>query len=250
MESTANERRSAGAAFNKVVAWIAFALLGLFVIFLLLPRVGSGPAAPRTECKNHMVQLALAMQSYHEVYGCFPPAYIADKEGRPMHSWRVLLLPFLEFGDLYKEYTFDEPWNGPHNRELAALPIELFRCPSDTGRKTDTSYFVVVGPRTIFPGASSIKIADIADGTSNTILIVETVESGINWLEPRDMSYEEALRGINPKTAWGISSRHEGVAQVALADGRVRFLPDKTPVDQLRLFLERDDGQTVSWPQY
>jgi prepilin-type processing-associated H-X9-DG protein len=76
--------------------------------------------------------------------------------------------------------------------------------------------------------------------------LVEAVDSGINWLEPRDMSYEEALRGINPKTGWGISSRHDGGAQVAFADGSSPLLPDDTPLEKLRLFLERNDGQPVS----
>jgi len=250
METSPPKRWSAGGIIETTLVWGGVLLLVGFFVLTILPPTSGHVYPRRTECKSHLKQLALAMHNYHDKYGSFPPAYIADKNGRPMHSWRVLLLPFLAFDHLYKEYRFDEPWNGPHNRELAALPIQLFHCPADTGTKSDTSYVVVVGPKTIFPGASSIKIADIADGTSNTILMVETVDSGINWLEPRDMSYEEALRGINPKTGWGISSRHEGGAQVALADGSVRFLPDKTPVDQLRLFLERDDGQTVSWPQY
>jgi prepilin-type processing-associated H-X9-DG protein len=239
--------RSTDLILERVIVWGGVVLLVGFLILIVLPPVTDrGRPYRRTECKNHLKQLALAMHNYHDKYGSFPPAYIADKNGRPMHSWRVLLLPFLEFGPLYDQYRFDEPWNGRHNRELAALPIQLFHCPADTGTKTDSSYFVVVGPKTIFPGASSIKIADITDGTSNTILLVEAVDSGINWLEPRDMSYEEALRGINPKTGWGISSRHDGGAQVAFADGSSPLLPDDTPLEKLRLFLERNDGQPVS----
>jgi hypothetical protein len=251
METPLPKRWSAGTIIENTLVWGGVALLvGFFVLTILPPSRDHGHAYRRTECKNHLKQLALAMHNYHDKYGSFPPAYVADKNGRPMHSWRVLLLPFLELGPLYDQYRFDEPWNGPHNRLLAESAPSLFHCPFDTDAKTDASYLVVVGPKTIFPGASSIKIADITDGTSNTILLVEAVDSGINWLEPRDMSYEEALRGINPKTGWGISSHHEGGAQVALADGSVRLLPDKTPVEQFRLFLERDDGQTVSWPQY
>jgi prepilin-type processing-associated H-X9-DG protein len=243
--------RSTDLILERVIVWGGVVLLVGFLILIVLPPVTDrGRPYRRTECKNHFKQLALAMHNYHDKYGSFPPAYIADKNGRPMHSWRVLLLPFLEFDSLYKQYRFDEPWNGPHNRLLAEPAPSLFHCPSDTGTKTDTSYLVVVGPKTIFPGASSIKIADITDGTSNTILMVEAVESGINWLEPRDMSYEEALRGINPKTGWGISSHHEGGAQVAFADGSSPLLSDDTPIEKLRLFLERNDGQTVSWPRY
>jgi Protein of unknown function (DUF1559) len=241
--------RSTDKILERVIVWgFVFGLLGFMAALVLLPGPGSRDAPRRTECKSHLKQLALAMHNYHDAYGCFPPAYIADKGGRPMHSWRVLLLPFMEFDSLYKEYRFDEPWNGPHNRKLAELPIALFRCPLDSGRKTDTNYFVVDGPKTVFPGDKSIKVADITDGTSNTILLVEAADSGINWLEPRDMSYVEAVRGINPKSGWGISSRHQGGAEVALADGSTRFLPDNIPADQMPRILQRDDGLPISWP--
>ncbi len=250
METSRPERSSAAKVIKGGLLWSAVALLvGFFVLALFLPATSSGRPARRTDCKNRLKQLALAMHAYHDTYGSFPPAYIADKSGRPMHSWRVLLLPFLEFGPLYDQYRFDEPWNGPHNRELAKLPIALFHCPADTGATTDSSYFVVVGPKTIFPGATSTSIKDIPDGTSNTILLVEATDSAINWLEPRDMSCVEAVRGINPKSGWGISSHHEEAVEVALADGSVRRLPNDTPAKTLRLLLERDDGQEVSWPQ-
>lgn len=244
------ERRSASTPREKVTTWIVVGIFVLVLMYLFLPDVGSRPAPGRLECKSHMKQLALAMHNYHEAYGCFPPAYIADKDGRPMHSWRVLLLPFLEFRPLYEQYRFDEPWNGPHNQKLAALPLQIFRCPLDTSSETNTSYFVVVGSQTVFPGAVPVSTKDIPDGTSNTVLLVEAADSGINWLEPRDMSYEEAIRGLNPKSGWGISSHHkDGGACVAFGDGSVRYLPDDTPVDQLQRILERNDGQPVSWPQ-
>jgi prepilin-type processing-associated H-X9-DG protein len=222
-------------------------LLGAGLIVATLPAVSCPGHPTRTDCKNNLRQLALAMRNYHDTYRSFPPAYIADKEGRPIHSWRVLLLPFLGCSALYEQYRFDEPWNGPHNRTLASVMPSVFRCPFDTGPETTTSYVVVVGSKTIFPPNKTIAIKDITDGTSNTILLVEAADSGINWLEPRDMSYLEAVRGINPKSGWGISSHHDGGAQVALADGSVRFLSDETAVEQLRRMLERDDGLPVSF---
>jgi hypothetical protein len=254
METSLPKRWSARKASGKVITWGAVAVLGGLFILMMLPPVSCVYSrTPRTECKYNLKALAQAMHDYHDAYHSFPPAYIADKDGRPMHCWRVLLLPFLESHPLYEQYRFDEPWNGPHNRTLASQMPSVFRCPSDAGPENTTSYLVAVGPKTIFPGAVPIRIRDITDGTSNTILLVEAADSGINWLEPRDMSYVEAVRGINPKSGWGISSRHEEGergAQVALADGSVRFLPNETPVDQLRLFLERNDGQPVSWPRY
>src|SRR4051812_11083639 len=64
-------------------------------------------------CDGQMRQIALAMRSYQADYGCLPPAYIADAQGKPMHSWRVLLLPYLDQAGLYDAYNFGEPWDGP-----------------------------------------------------------------------------------------------------------------------------------------
>lgn len=237
-----------------LVEWISVGIVvllgGFLILALILPPVQTcGPPARRTECKNNLKQLALAMHNYHDEYGSFPPAYIADEGGRPMHSWRVLLLPFLENRELYELYRFDEPWNGPHNRLLGSLMPRAFRCPSDEGPASNTSYLVVAGPKTVFPGATSVGIKDITDGTANTILLVEAAGSGINWLEPRDLSYEEALHGVNTKAAagmnLGISSHHEGGAQAAFVDGSVRYLRDTLTADQLRPLLERNDGQLV-----
>jgi uncharacterized protein DUF1559 len=68
----------------------------------------------------------VAVATYHDTYGTLPPAYIADAEGKPLHSWRVLLLPFLEQRELYEQYDFDEPWDGPNNRKLLAQRPSVF----------------------------------------------------------------------------------------------------------------------------
>jgi hypothetical protein len=235
----------AGPPPKKPFAGLFFKIFGALAVFfalvlLLLPEPGSGPAGPRTVCKNNIKQIALALHNYHDEYGCFPPAYIADRNGRPMHSWRVLLLPFLEFKPVYQQYRFDEPWDGPRNREIAALNLQIFRCPSDSNPEGDTNYLVVVGPKTVFPGAKCVRISEITSGTTNTILLVEVAGSGIKWAEPRDLSIVEAARGINPKLGLGISSHHEGGAQIALVDGSVRFFKDGAPPADLRAFCERD----------
>src|SRR5205823_4350421 len=150
------------------------------------------------------------------------------------HSWRVLILPFLEQKQFYDEYRFDEPWDGPHNSQLANRLLDVFNCPTEnheTGRKTTpmTSYVAVVGPETAWPGKQTRRTEDVADGTSSTLLVVEIANSGIHWMEPRDLHVLQMAPTINPKAGQGISSRHIGGAQVLFADGSVRFLSEKLP---------------------
>ena len=103
-----------------MLALVGFLLCaGLPMIALLLPAVQSArEAARRAQCSNNLKQIGLAFHNYHDSYGCLPPAYIPDGNGQPMHSWRVLILPFVEQSPLYDQYDFDEPWNGPNNSKL------------------------------------------------------------------------------------------------------------------------------------
>jgi len=104
--------------------------LGLFVglgVFAKVIRDGiaaAPEAARRSQCSNNLCQIAVAMQAYHATYRYFPPAYTVDGNGRPLHSWRVLLLPFLQQKPLYDQIRLDEPYDGPHN----GLLFETLKC--------------------------------------------------------------------------------------------------------------------------
>jgi hypothetical protein len=212
--------------------------VGGIIIALLLPTIRT-PRAParRASCQNNLKQIMIALQNYHDVYHRFPPAYVADENGKPMHSWRVLILPFLEQKPLYDLYRFDEPWDGPNNSKLAG-ELKILRCPADgTGGKGQTSYVAVVGPGTAWPGAKSIDLADIKDGSSSTILVVEVHNSGISWMEPRDLDVSQMPMTINPKTGLGISSSHPRCAQAARADGSVFSIDENTPPETIRAML-------------
>ena len=233
---------------NERVLWGVLLSGLLYWLFLLTspePNRRRGP----TPCKKNLHQIAIALHNYHDTYHCFPPAYVADASGRPMHSWRVLILPFLDKDELYTQYRFDEPWDGPNNRRLTDQTKSVFHCPSDkSGAPTDTSYVVVVGPSTVFPGTECTRFDDITDGQVNTILVVEMANSGIHWMEPRDLAFEDAIKGVNPKEGPGISSGHEGGAQIAKGDATVKFISNQTPKETLRWLLERNDGHVV--PDY
>src|SRR5215469_5447541 len=188
-------------------------LLGALLIFyLLLPTVRSGtPPYALIMCRNNLKQIGLGLQNYADVYQCFPPAYVADKDGRPMHSWRVLILPYIEQKALYSQYDFDEPWDGPHNRLLASKMPACYHCEKDgPSAGTATSYVAISGAETLLSDGACSSFADVKDGTSTTLAVVEVASSGINWMEPRDLPFTALGRGLNPGAGKGISSGHPG----------------------------------------
>ena len=131
----------------------------------------------------------MAVANYHETYGCFPPAYVADRDGKPMHSWRVLILPFLEQQELYNAYNFAEPWNGPSNRKLAGRIGNIYlRSGLDSDQIHTTSFVAVVGPQTLWHGSQPTNRKDLGDGSHNTLLVVEVPDGRFLWMEPRTLS--------------------------------------------------------------
>jgi hypothetical protein len=236
-------KRSARTAF--------FWLAPLVVVPCLLSFPVPRRASLRSQCKNNLKQIGLALHNYADTYGSFPPAYIADENGRPMHSWRVLILPYLDQAPLYNQYRFDEPWDGPNNRKLASTILAVFNCPSDdhggTGNaSTMTNYVAIVGPETPWPERGATKIRDITDGTSATLLVVEVANSGIHWMEPRDLHVVQMAPTVNAKSGQGISSRHTGGAQSLIADGAVRFVPESLSAEILRAWLTAHAGDESS----
>jgi prepilin-type processing-associated H-X9-DG protein len=228
---------------------VVISLIGIHVA-LFLPAIQTSHSRRRPPCTNNLMQIVLALHNYHETYGSLPPAYVADKNGRPQHSWRVLLLPFLERQDLYDRYHFDEPWDGPNNRKLANEIVRLYSCPTDHPRpSTETSYVAVVGPHTPWPGGTTLTFDDFQDGSHNVLLVVEIHDSGIHWMEPRDLHVSQMSPTISAPHGQGISSDHPHGANAAFADGATRYLYDSIPADVLRSWINLDDGTLPEPPQ-
>lgn len=212
---------------------------------LLLPAIDSArEAARRSSCNCNLKQFGIALHNYLDTYGCLPPAYIADSHGRPMHSWRVLLLPYLEGKQIFQTYDFNEPWDGPHNRLLADQMPKSFRCPSDSVSKPgETSYALVVGPATMWPEGDAIPFRNVSDGSENTLAIVEVAGAGIHWMEPRDVPINVAKAGIGKAPKLGICSRHPGGVQAVFADGSVHFLNETISQADLEALITPADGK-------
>jgi prepilin-type processing-associated H-X9-DG protein len=161
----------------------------------------------------------------------------------------VLLLPYLEEQWLYDQYNFEEPWDSPDNLALADMIADVYRCPEDwQGDPSETSFVMIVGPETISDGPTARKISDIEDGTSNTIMVVEVANSGIHWMEPRDLKAEDITLAINDGTPEGIRSEHLGVANVLFCDGTVHSLPDTTDPARIKAMTTIAGGEDVGGP--
>lgn len=222
---------------------VLLACVGILAALLLPALQQARVAARRTQCTNNLKQIGLALHNYHDVYGTYPPAYVADEEGNPMHSWRVLILPYLGQAPLYEAYDFTEPWDSPANEfVLESMPM-VFRCPSnDDPISVDTGYAAVFGPDCVFAGAEGIGLRDITDGTSNTLMVGEAHGAAIPWTKPQDVEIAQHPTLNDPD---GLSSAHPQGLNVLFADGSVRFLHQSTNQETLQNLFQRNDGNLV-----
>jgi len=207
-------------------------------------RQGRGSAAM---CMNNMKQISLAMMMYETDHGSFPPAYTVDEDGRPLHSWRVLILPYLDETGLYNQIALDEPWDSPNNRALADMMPAVYACqatPTDA-EMNQTSYAMIVGEKTISDGPNAVSSSDITDDMDTTIMIVEAAGCGLNWMEPVDLNADEISYQINDGSGNGIRSDHSGQVNVAFCDGSVQSLFIATDPEEIEAMSTRNGGETV-----
>ncbi len=204
-------------------------------------------------CANRLHQIVMTLEDYRQANGHYPPAALVDENGRPMHSWRILILPYLGDEDaqrVYEQYDFDEPWDGSHNAELSAQMPSLFACPNADGEPGETHFLAVVGPQTLWPDPTGPTPTRryVTDGPRETIAIVES-STGINWLEPRDLSFEEAV-AASDSGASVFGSRHPAGATVAFVDSHIEHMKNTTPPDLLRALLTTGGGEDVGEAPY
>jgi hypothetical protein len=187
----------------------------------------------------------LAVANYHQTYGCFPPAYVADGDGKPMHSWRVLILPFLEQQELYNAYNFAEPWNGPNNQKLVSRVGNIYlRSGLESDQIRTTSFVAVVGPPTVWQGSTPTTYKQVGDGSHDTLLVVEVPDGQFLWMEPRDLEFDNMSFRINDGSGRGLGSRLGG-ARVVSADTTVRTLPNNFEPARLRAMLTANGGERL-----
>ncbi|MBN1910583.1 MAG: DUF1559 domain-containing protein [Pirellulales bacterium] len=192
-------------------------------------------------CSNNAREMGIALRSYHKEYGSFPPVCVTDSKGHPMHSWRVLLLPYLGKSRMYHEYRLDEPWNSMHNRKVAAETPSCFRCPCRPNPISGTTdYVAVTGPGTAWPVDGPIGMRDFRDGPNYTLLVIEIADSEIPWNAPRDLTLNKIL--ADPEGTKAIMSYHDHTCRhearssgnVVLADGLSQYIYGRLPPETFK----------------
>lgn len=193
-------------------------------------------AANRVEAMNRGRTIVIAMQNYHDSFKKLPPPVVESPEGVPLHSWRMELLPFLEEVSLSESVDRTKPWNAAANQEWANTDVSVFKSARGSSQSPGITHFVaVVGPETCFPPKGRMTMGKIADGTSNTIMLIEYPESDVRWAEPRDVTVDEAVRIIKG------SKLEEGVI-VVFADASSRVISPEVNEATLRaMFTPRGE---------
>lgn len=213
-------------------------LLGADVLSAML--TARRRAVDRVRSANHLRQIGLALHVYYDAHGTFPPAASLTKDGKPLLSWRVHILPYIDQEKLYKEFKLDEPWDSEHNKKLLAKMPAVFQTPGARERAGFTSYLGIVGKDTMFTGEpKGVVLKDVTDGTSNTIFVVEADdEHAVEWTKPADLKFSAN------KPSTGIRAAFHAL----YADGSVRFFAKAPDANVMKALLTRNGGEVVKVP--
>lgn len=253
--ASTSARRSRDTPVIVIVIAVGGGLLATGCLIVLLfsvvfPAIAAARhAARKSQSAKNLERIAMAMREYEVANGSFPPAYLADDKGKPQHSWRVLLLPYLGYRHVYEQYHFSEPWDSPANMLVARQMPAEYASPADPDAlaQFETSYMVIVGDGTMFPGSRAVRTQDIKDGETETILVAETQSSGVSWLAPKDLDFRQMRFEINGKAGVEIGSQHSGGAHVVTADGKAHFLREGVSPEGVQAMATIQGGEAIPW---
>lgn len=217
------------------------AMVGMFgSISFPLIRFAAPAMGREDRNRNNLKQIGLALHNYHDAYNRFPHPASRDTDGKPLLSWRVAILPFVEEQALYEQFHLDEPWDSEHNLALVEKMPLVYKHPSSDAPAGHTVYQAIVGDEIGLKSEGDTGLRNITDGTSNTIAAVEVEdEFAVPWTKPDDVA-------IDPDDPWPPLGGHntEGVTALFF-DGSVRLIPYWLEPEKLWHLLTRGGGEVV-----
>ncbi|MCA9137121.1 MAG: DUF1559 domain-containing protein [Planctomycetales bacterium] len=183
---------------------------------------------------RNLESIAAALNAYAADYGTYPPAVQTNKAGQPMHSWRVLILPYLGEQATYDQFDLSKPWDHEINLQASYMMPSVYMHPADANQMAGTSgYYLVTGPGTLFPATGPLSPDKISDKPSQTILVVEGAPPLSNsigsWAEPVDLDFSKMRGVVNGTVGVEVGGRMTSGAAMATIDGRGHFLPNGFP---------------------
>ncbi|MCF0234583.1 MAG: DUF1559 domain-containing protein [Thermoguttaceae bacterium] len=227
-----------------------FVVLGVILVFYLLSGMLllQRESARRERCDVNLARLYMGLAEYADANGSFPPAFVADAEGRKLHSWRVLVLPFIGEAELFSKIRLDESWDSEYNAQFHAQSLPIFQCassPNEFQKPGFCAVSAVLGERTAFPeDGRAVALTQLADGAANTILLVER-KRPICWMNPDAELTETQVLADNAKPTKereDFGSWHGPGEYVLFCDGHRAFVSEKVDEKILKLLLNIDDS--------
>jgi len=199
-----------------------------------------GAAISRTQ--NNMKQIGLAMHNYHDTHGAMPYAAVLGKKGKPLLSWRVQVLPYVEQDALYRMIKLDEPWDSVHNKKVFddhPMPSVFELVGTTKPGEKNTHFQVFRGNGAMFDLVKGAKFVEITDGTSNTIMVA-TAKTAVPWMKPDDMEFDPK------KDPRDLLLYIGGLTNVGFGDGSVRTLKKTVTVENMRALITKSGGEVVN----
>ena len=235
--------RAQGSADPRQQQLTNVAVIGILVALILPAIQAAREAARRNQSMNNMKQLMLATLLYEDSHKVMPPNAIYSADGKPLLSWRVAMLPYLEQQALYSQFHLDEPWDSPHNRTLIEKMPAIFDNPN-INEPGKTDYLALVGPECVMDGtADGISFAKISDGTARTIVLVEAdADRAVEWTKPEDIQFDAK----NPHDGFG--KLRPGGCNTAFCDGHIQFIGAEIDPGLMKALVMRNGRETVNVP--
>ena len=235
---SAQENAADQAVDRKPLAWAVGGGVLLIILVCLgyaIFRFGGQTVAQlsanrqRSVSVKNLQKIASALNAYAKDYGTYPPPVTMDPKGRKLHSWRVLILPYIGEKELYESFDLEKAWDDPENINLAYNVPSVFTHPmsQQNGYYADVNYCLIYGDGTLFPPEGPLGPDDITDKVSQTILVTEAIPitTAKSWIEPVDLNYLNMKGQINGTQGVEIGGLFADGVCVATADGRAHFLP-------------------------